>query len=92
MDGETTDQIPVFSSGHARKRPVVTTGAHADQDIFTLGLGFVAFGSNVQVPSRGPRVPVMQAANLRNRYDSALAWRLNLARHRSVPVKREMGA
>ena len=92
MDGETTDQIPVYSSGHARKRPVVTAGAHADRDIFTLGMGSVAFGSNVQIPSRGPRVSVMQAANLRNRDDSALGWRFNLARHRSVPVKREMGA
>ena len=54
--GEMADPIPASSAGEARERPVGTVSAHVGQDIFTLGIGFMASGANVQIPSRGPRV------------------------------------
>ncbi len=90
--GESTDQITAFFSGDARKRFAGTEGAHADQDIFTLGMGFVAFGTNVQIPSGGPRVSVMQPTNLRNRDHLSFGGMFRSARHGSVSIQGKMRA
>ena len=48
--------------------------------------------SKERVASRRPRVSVMQAANLGDRDDAAVAWRLNFTRGRCVAVERQVGS
>ena len=81
IDGETTDQIPAFSSGYARKRPVVTADTRAGQDIITPEKGFVAFGANVQIPSGCPRVSVVLSADPWDGDHLIFGWILDATRH-----------
>lgn len=48
---------------------------------------FVAFGADVQIPSGGPCVSVMQAANLRNRDDAAATRWLDLSRNGCISAE-----
>ena len=67
-------------------------GANASQDILILGMGFVAFGANVRIPSGGPGVSMMQPTNLRNDDHLALGWTLDSAWHGRIAFQREMRA